>query len=357
MRCALLFSVLFVAACSDYDANRITVTDEFDQAPSNQVDILWIIDDSTSMKEEQAAVKAAAAAFLYELENEDMDFHLGLITTDGDSTNAKAGVLLGTPPYVTSACRDDGDDSDCTYATDFGVRFEQGTEGSALEKGLEVALRAITVPLSQTYNAGFIRPGALLMLIQFTDENDCSDGGRLGASATGEDCYSRSEVLTPVTDLVRNIRDAKEADGGNVVMSGIIGPEASENCDFAVTGQRYRTAIQMLGGVEGDICLADYSAVMQSLGLAATGIKTTFQLEYAADPDEITVTVTPPDGVAIDIPADDVNGYTYLEDYAQIQFNGESVPVREAKITVTYFKTGPVPTPSETEPVDTGTAP
>ena len=357
MRWMLLVSPAIAVACSDYDANRIKRTDPFDQAPSNQVDILWVIDDSTSMKEEQAGVKAAAAAFLSELENEDMDFHLGLVTTDSDSTNAKSGVLLGSPPYVTSECRDDGDDSDCSYADDFASRFEQGTEGSALEKGLEVALRAISVPLSETFNDGFVRAGALLMIIQFTDENDCSDGGRLGGSATGEDCYSRSDELTPVSDLVRDIREAKESDGGGVVMSGIIGPEATENCDFAVTGKRYRTAIQMLGGVEGDICLADYSPVMQSLGLAATGIKTTFQLEYAADPDEIEVTVKPPDGKTANVPEDDVNGFTYLQDYAQIQFNGDAIPVREAHIEVTYYQTGQVPTFEEEAVADTGSAP
>lgn len=348
--------ILAGADCNENNLARAQVTDEFDQAPSNMVDILWVIDDSTSMKEEQAAVTAAATAFLTELENEDMDFHLGLITTDGDSTNPKAGVLLGSPPYVTSECRNDGDLSDCTYANDFASRFEQGTEGSALEKGLEVALRAITVPLSETFNAGFVRPGALLMIIQFTDENDCSDNGRLGSGATGEDCYSRPEFLTPVPDLVRDIREAKQADGGEVVMSGIIGPDAVDKCDFAVPGKRYQTAIAMLSGVEGDICLADYGAVMQSLGLAATGISTTFQLSKAADPDGMVVTVTPIDGVGIDVPADDTNGYTYLSEYAQVRFNGDAVPDREAHIEVTYYSAGPVPVPEE-ETVDTGATP
>lgn len=361
MRPALSFSLAIgLLACDDgVSLNRAVKTDTFDQAPSNKVDILWVIDDSTSMKEEQAAVKAAGADFIAQLETADMDFHLGLITTDGDSTNTKASVLLGTPAVLTSECRDDGDMADCTYATDFTSRVEQGTGGSDQEKGLEVALNAIRPPLSETWNDGFVREGALLMIIQLTDENDCSDGGRLGPMATGEDCYSSYEMLTPVGDLVAAMRDSKaESGGGDVVMSGIIGPDAIENCDYAVPGGRYHDAIKMLGGVEADICLQDYSTVMQSLGLAATGIMTNFQLSYAAqdyadDPateddeseDNPKVWVTEVGGEKTAVAEDDAEGWSYIEDYAQIQFNGESVPGRGAHIVVEYYTAGAVPDP------------
>lgn len=361
MRAQVLGPLLLLAACDqEYDnLNLASRTQEFDQAPSNTVDILWVIDDSTSMKEEQAAVRAAGADFVAQLESADMDFHLGVITTDGDSTNTKTGVLLGSPPYLTSECRADGNNADCTYAEDFSARVEQGTGGSDQEKGLEVALAAVRRPLAETWNAGFVREGALLMVIVLTDENDCSDGGRLGPNATGEDCYTHYGDLTPVGDLVAGLRDAKEElGGGEVVMSGIIGPEKTSQCDFAVAGRRYEEAIRMLGGVVADICLADYAPIMQSLGLAATGITSTFQLEYAAkyyadDPeteadeseDNPKVTVTDLDGTVTEVPDDPEAGWTYLEDYAQIQFNGEAVPARGAHIKVEYISTGPVPEP------------
>lgn len=348
-----LVPLLLVACDTDYGAlNRTQITDEFDQAPSNKVDILWVIDDSTSMTEEQAAVVAAGQDFIDQLDGADMDFHIGVVTTDGDSTNTKSSVLLGTPAYLTSECRDLG--TVCTYAEDLGERFAQGTGGSDQEKGLEVALNAVRPPLSETYNAGFVRDDALLMIIQLTDENDCSDGGRLGPTATGEDCYNRYGELTPVGDIVSGLRDAKAQTGtGDVIMSGIIGPDATDNCDFAVPGKRYREAIKMLGGVEADICLADYSPVMQSLGLQATGVLSTFQLTksalYAVD-DPATEGDEGEDNPVVlvddvEVVEDPTNGWTYLEDYAQIQFNGEAVPARGAHIKVTYYPTGPVPDP------------
>ena len=352
--------VMSLLACDqEYsELNLESRVQEFDQAPSNKVDILWVIDDSTSMKEEQAAVKAAGVDFISQLESAEMDFHLGLITTDGDSTNSKASILLGSPAVLTNECVAAG--TVCSYSEDFIGRFEQGTGGSDQEKGLEVALNAVRPPLSETHNDGFVRDGALLMIIQLSDENDCSDSGRLGPTATGEDCYSRYDELTPIGDLVGALRDAKADLGeGGVVMSGIIGPDVSENCEFAVPGKRYGDAFRMLGGVEADICLQDYSPVMQSLGLAATGIMSNFQLDYAAryesDKAETTeldegkynpkVWVTEVDGEKTAIAESAETGWTYVQDYAQIQFNGESVPGRGAHIKVEFYSNGPVPAP------------
>lgn len=356
MRRALCLMPLALG-CSDYGTSRIQVTDEFDQAPSNMVDILWVIDDSTSMKEEQAAVVAAAEDFIGVLEVEDMDFHLGIITTDMDSTNQMAGRLLGNPAYLTSECRLDGDASDCTYDEQFKTNVVQGTGGSDQEKGLEAAVAAVSVPLTETFNAGFVRDGAMLMVIFLTDENDCSDGGRFGATSTGEDCYTQYDSLTPVPDIVRDYKDVKAGTDDEVVLSGIIGPDASVGCTTAVPGKRYQQAIQLLSGVEANICLSDYAPVMQSLGLAATGILDTFQLSYAADDTEdgeMTVTVTGPDGTTTEVARDDTAGWSYVAEYAQVRFNGDSVPEREAHIVVKYYKTGPAPLGSETSTADTG---
>ena len=58
-----------------------------------------------------------------------------------------------------------------------------------------------------------------------------------------------------------------------------------------------------------------------------------------------------------EVEQDDSVGWSYLEDYAQVRFNGESVPEREAHIVVKYYRTGPVPvaTESSSGTTDTGT--
>lgn len=348
----LLPVLLLLPACSESNYSRAKAVEEFDQAPSNEVDILWVIDNSVSMANEQASVAAGAEDFLARLETTDMDFHLGVINTDMDETNPNAGVLIGNPAVITSDCRLDGDSSDCTYADQFRARVLQGTSGSDQEKGLQAAVAAVTAPLADTRNAGFLREDALLNIVILSDENDCSDGGRLGSEATGADCYDRWELLTPVADLVQDLREAKD-DSSRIKMSGIVGMEQEISCDQAVPGSRYWDAIALMGGVRADICESDYSPIMDALGEIASGIQTIFQLENAAYIDKeypITVRVTEPGGEPVVVPEDPTNGWTYLADYAQIQFNGDSVPTRGSHIEVEYYIAGPVPDP----PSDTG---
>ena len=346
---SLLPLCLLLAACSDVnDLKRLTTSDEFEQAPDNSVDILWVIDNSVSMQNEQEAVAAGTSDFVENLEKGDMDFHLGVITTDVDDVNANAGVLLGNPQVLTSTCREDGDPSDCTYVDAFTSRVLQGTDGSDQERGLEAALTALSPPLSDTRNSGFLRDDAALVIIILSDENDCSDFGALGPDGSGEDCYTQNADLMPVQDIVSRFKDLKK-DSSKVSLSGIIGPRVVDDtyCEQTYPGTRYYSAIDLLRGVAADICQTDYSTVMDQLGLVASGILTTFQLSKAAVVESIVVTVTPAGGAPKEVKQDATNGWTYLEDYARIQFNGDAVPERGAQIEVEYEVAGPVPDPPE----------
>ncbi|MFN7142203.1 MAG: hypothetical protein ACK4YP_00380 [Myxococcota bacterium] len=340
--------LLLLTACNDNGFSRASRTDEFFQAPSNLVDILWVIDNSVSMINEQEAVAAGAEDFIANLENTEMDFHLGVLNTDVDRSNPNAGVLLGNPPVLTKEVGG--------YADAFRSRVQQGNTGSDQEKGLEAAIMAVSAPLAVSVNEGFLRDGAMLSVIVLSDENDCSDNGALGAESTGEECYTRSSELTPVTDLVRTLVDVKQGD--QVVLSGIVGPDIVDNCEATVPGRRYYTAIELLGGVKADICSTDYSAIMNSLGQVASGILTVFQLEKAAIEDSIEVKVTPDGGEAkvvqkVDEAAGIVDGWSYISDYAQIEFHGAEIPPRGAFIEVRYEIAGQV---QEQAPADSGAA-
>lgn len=333
--------MLLLSACSENGINRVTATDEFLQAPTNKADILWVIDNSVSMGEEQAAVSAAATAFLAQMETANVDFHLGAVTTDMSEGNASAGVLLGSTPYLTSACLDDGDASDCSYPAEFAALVQQGTEGDGIEKGLGAALAAVSEPLASRENAGFVRDDALLSIIFLTDENDCTDHGALGAHATADDCYGNADKLVDVHEMNHDLY-ALKLDRGGAVLHGIIGPD-NQSCPSSAPGLRYITAIEAFGGVQASICTEDYGSVMDKLGLAASGVLDTFQLSKAADPDSIRVEVDPEDAAAYDVEQDDAEGWSYLEDHAQLHFNGDSVPPRGSVITITYTVAGEVP--------------
>ena len=336
--------LLLLLGCNEQKFSRRVEVDTFNQAPSNEVDILWVVDNSRSMTEEQQAVATSAQQFVTGLETSGMDFHLGVITTDVDATNLDAGVLLGSPSYLENAT--------ANYVTAFQQRVQVSTGGSDQEKGLQAAITALTPPLTNSRNIGFLRPDAMLSIIVLSDENDCSDFGALGSGADGESCYTDSDKLTPVSDLADLIRTVKD-DPSRITVSGIIGPPTASACVDTVPGHRYEIAISSFAGIEADICETDYAGIMERLGLIATGVMDTFPLSYVPDPDTIEVAVKPAEAPEYAIPNNEVDGWTYLDDPAapRIQFHSTAIPERGALVSVTYEVAGNI------EPADTGTAP
>lgn len=330
---------LLLPACVE---NKVTIahkTEVFEQAPSNEVDILWIVDNSVSMVQEQTAVANGAQQFVSHLEETGMDFHLGVVTSDLDVTNTNAGAILNG--YVSN--------STPNYTAEFAQRVQVGTGGSDQEKGLQAVTTALLPPLVDTKNVGFLRDDASLAVIIMSDENDCSDAGALGADSTGEDCYTEYQKLTAIPDLVSEMNSIKAGSIGSFTLSGIIGPDAVDGCADAVPGKRYATAIEMIGGVRANICDADFTSIMDSLGLIAAGILDTFPLENLAKEGTIEVAVEDIDGNEIVVGEDVANGWTYEEaedsTYAYIVFHGTGIPPRGATITVDYDYAGDLQEP------------
>lgn len=334
----LLVGLLGCHRSDDLKFNQ-SVTEVFEQVPTNEVDILWVVDDSVSMVEEQQRVHDGAADFITNLDVSGMDFHLGVITTDVEAEGAS--VLQGEPPYLTNA--------DADYTEAFQERVAGvGTEGDQMESGYEAAINALTSPKIDNENAGFLREDATLAIIVLSDENDCSDFGAFEEDATGFNCDSPGAPLVPVADLLTMLRDAKGIDSHSSLLSlsGIIGPPAEEGCANAIPGERYAEGISLVGGVDANICATDYGDIMNDLGLVAAGLKSTFTLANVASEPSIQVTVTPAEGASYEVSSDATNGWTYeASPTSHLIFNGEGVPPRGSSFSVSYevVSTGSIP--------------
>lgn len=320
MRSTPLLLLLIGVGCSDYEVNRRSRTDVFLQEPSAKVDILWVIDNSASMIEEQQRVSNGFASFIRGIDDTNVDFHLGVISTDMDLDNSDRGKLLGDPPVITA--EDD-------YVHLFRERVQLGTTGSDKERGLSASLEAISEPLASGANSGFLRADASLLIIYVSDENDCSDNGAL-EDQTGSACYEQSEKLISTREIIVDLKDRKEAPA-RVLASAIIGPPVAEACADSWPGARYKSVVEGLGGIVGDICDNDYSGIMNDLGLSVSGVLTTFQLSHAAVVETIEVSVD--DEL---IPADLDNGWNYDEANWLLRFDGSYIPPRGATISVSY---------------------
>ena len=311
-------------SCNEYNFQGSLIEDIFFQEPASQVDILFVMDNSVSMEQEQNDVAENFTKFIANIEETNADWQIGIITTDMVDVTQR-GRLQGEPPIITPETPD--------YQDVFASNIRVGTGGYPIERGLSAALAAVTPPLTTHENEGFIREDATLAIIVVSDENDCSDNGQL----IGDDqaaCYQEAEKLVPVPQFVTGFRDAK-ADPTMVTFSAIVELESDSgyaSCGEASTGHRYIKVVRMLGGITRSIC-GEYDDVMDEMGLSVAGIRSSFQLSRTPDVCSITATVD-----NVEIPRDDtkVDGWTYDLESNYILFFGQAVPPRGSTITVTY---------------------
>ena len=293
--------------------------DRFDQVGNDTVDILFVVDDSQSMAEEHEALAHGFGALAKQLLDARADFHIGVVSTSVDPALGRAGVLQGTPPFLTR--------EDPELEAQLAARADVGTNGSDKEKGLHAAALAVSAPLRATRNAGFRRDHAALHVIVVSDEDDCSDDGALDG-LPASDCYDAPMALLPVADAVRRIESAA---GERPWISAIVSPLHEPCGAFGAVGERYLEAVFQTGGAVGSICAPDWDAVLRDLGLTSLGLREQFPLSAVADPATIEVFVN---GESAE--QSPVDGWTYDEDTIKVIFHGWAVPPRGARIVVTY---------------------
>ena len=257
------------------------VTDVFDKV-FDGVDVLFVVDDSGSMSEDQENLSTNFTSFLSAAETWGVDFHLGVVTTDVDDPQ-KAGRLQGTPRYVSA------DD-----ASLFIENVLVGSNGSGTERGLEASLLALTAPLAHDggaactvdtqctppdkcieggcggQNRGFMRDNAALHVIYLSDEEDQSP--------------------KPVATYIDFLKNLKGVGYGELVKGHAIVGTPGSSCG-ADTGQRYIEVAKATGGKTASICDSNFSAALEDLSGGIFGAQYKYHLSRFPDPSTLTVTI------------------------------------------------------------------
>ena len=232
------------------------------QVTTPEVDILWIIDDSGSMAEEQQKLRDNFPEFMRFFLDSGLDYHIGVVSTDTD--NNKAGKLRGAGGYTYI------DPNTPNPIALFSDMASLGTLGSFDEKARKAAYMALTDPLVDGFNAGFYRDVASLHMIVISDENDYS-----GNDPTRNEFVSWAEALKP--------------DADRVTFSAIVGPAGG--CATAEAGSDYLFAVDSIGGISESICRSDWAPVLEALGMQAAGLKREYFLSEVPVPGTIKVWV------------------------------------------------------------------
>ncbi len=177
-----------------------TLTTNFVTKPNNEVDLLFVLDNSSSTTEIQTKLYDQIPLFMNVLQSlpNPLDLHVAVITPDmgapGDSTAAIQCTTMGDDGTFTSAprgtCSSTGLASGATYLADGnGVTNFSGQLSATLQCislvgdsgcGFSQPLAALDHALgvdgagSPARNAGFLRPEAYLGIILLANQDDCS---------------------------------------------------------------------------------------------------------------------------------------------------------------------------------------
>lgn len=285
---------------NDYGLQRELHIESFLQPlRAGGVDILWVVDDSASMYEEQAQLEAHAAHFTDILSAVPVDFRLAVASTDV-SDPGRAGRLLGpvlTPetPLLSDA---------------FAAQVTHHSDGSREEHGFDAALLAAEP--GGLGGPSFARREADLEVVFFSDEDD-------GSALT-------SEALL----------DGLSADRqGAVVLSAVVGdpPEGCVSLEAAAdAGVKYIDVQEQSGGLRESICALDYGAMLERVAVQVLGMARVFSLPKIPEPSTMEVRV---DGVLI--PSRERHGWRYDPGENAVVFDGYAVPRPGAAIVVRYY--------------------
>jgi hypothetical protein len=265
-----------------------------------KMDILFVVDDSGSMAEEQSNLATNFVRFVEVIESfrsEDgtqLDYRIGVTTTGRPTTTIiQFPPAFPLPPMMIFEDGPNGalqqgsgcglmrrwiEQADGDVASKFSCVAQVGTGGSSMEMPLLMLERALTDRVADGTNAGFLREDALLAVVVLTDEDDCSrtdDPITLTIpdpftmpTAIIDECDPEAPELVPL-DHFLSVYDTVKGDRGRWALAMIAGPgpgTCTSAFGDAIEGVRLRRFVDMAGEnvTFSSICDGDLSGALMN---------------------------------------------------------------------------------------------
>lgn len=307
----LVISAVFVLGCSgaqfDLPAQQVLLDAEVQY--NNKVDLLFMIDNSTTMNVHQAKLVQQVPSLIQELNRSELDYRLAVVTADMRSQGS-GGRLLGTPSFLTR--------QHSGLVELFQQRLQQGQNGSDIEAGLESLYQALIKPEGQN----FLRREALLAMVILTNEDDYSP--------KNPDFYRQAfdELKGSVPGYTR---------GWMMNFLGVV--DLNGTCQtapgFKEVGLRYLRLVEATEGVAASIC--DQSLAFGVSNIRKRIVQVLSDYPLAQEPNLSTVQVWLNGEL---VPMSDQDGWTYVSATRRIRFHGRYLPKPSDRIRVDYKPAG-----------------
>jgi len=347
-----------------------TNTDQFNQNAAAMVDILWVVDNSESMAQEQQGLGESFQAFIDNLIQSGVDYHIGVVSTDtGDGGRLHSGASSSS--YI--------DPGTANASSAFLQNVKVGTAGARQEKGFESAALVLGKGIGQwtpsnpdpvaVPNTGFLRRGFCDPFnnqtpsqktcegtnVPCTADTDCDDAAMFLIFVSDEDDKS----FGPVRYYWRLFESYKgPGNEARVKVSAIVGPIAAAGSGdpggcfnagrgSAQAGYRYVDLVTQAAGAniaEGivtSIC-DDFNEALTNLSITAAGMAAKFELSSVPNIDARVPCDSPePQAFCVKVDGTEVSpdqrtGYSYEGASNSIVFGVSALPPPQSKITVQY---------------------
>lgn len=293
-KCILVLLVVGCAKESDYklpQKNKEVISNKADfQIFKPEVDVLFVIDDSGSMSTHQKRLAANINQFTEGIfGNKIINFNIGVIT----SSAAKGGLLKGNPKFVTRNTPD--------AVIKLAANLQVGTSGDATERFFDPLFMALTAPAINGYNAGFLRPNAILAVILITDTNDQSVN------------QNAETIIQFLVDLKKGRRDKLLVAGAYIETR-----EAAKTCSaesWFGEDNNLKYFFEQTQGITFSLCDPFYGERLSEI--ASEIIGRAREVKLAKLPKQKTIKVTV---AGLELPEDVLTGWTYLPEKNAILF-------------------------------------
>lgn len=309
--------------CKDCPTPPRNKTDRFefnDDKPLTKVDVLFVVDNSGSMLEEQQKLATRLSSFVDTING--IDWQIGITTTDIDTTSSFATMgrlvtLAHTNAKILTRNTPNYEDVFLDTITAYGTPPDCEVNGRSCPSGNEQPLQAMRLAVGkrQTDNAGFFRDGADFVSIVLSDEDEMSDGDPRAQPTTP------NQVLATINSAWSGLK--------NFTAYGIIIKPGDVSCfrDQQDTGGNYgsfvSSLVQLTEGVTGSICDSDYGPTLVSIGQRVVKVATSITLTENPIPESVKVSIQPLD-----------SNLTWELQGKTIRFN--DLPKRGTRVEVSY---------------------
>lgn len=235
--------------------------DRIVQAVEPRIDVLFVVDNSSSMGDEQQALQTNFPEFMTYFVGSGLDYHIGMVATDMQQNqfSGKLREAFGLR-YIDTQTEN-------PHAVFQSMTNTLGVITGSAESGRAAAYAALETE-RDGFNAGFYRADAELHIIFVSDTFDNSNNP------------SRAEFLGWAANL--------KSRPSLVTMHAIVELFNDSTCaGFARPGVEYIDYAETTGGITFSICEDDWSFGIDALGLQTSGLKQEFFLTRVPvfDPD------------------------------------------------------------------------